>query len=280
MKISVLLSLFAKENPAYFELAMQSIWDNQIRKPDEIVLVEDGELPAQLEKIVCQWENRLGSVLKVIRNKENQGLAIALNEGLWHCTGDYIARMDTDDISLPERFKLQVEYAATHPDVVLFGGGMIEFDDETGEMPPRIMPTTQNAIKDAMCKTNPFVHPAVFIKKSVMQKGYLYNPQCCRNQDLELWYRILSANYAVANLDKVILKFRKTANMYAKRKKSAGSEYRICSHGIRLLYGRFSWRQIYPVVHFCFRILPESVALFVYKKFISSYWNRRQNFKN
>lgn len=275
MKISVLLSLFAKENPIFFDLSMKSIWIDQIRKPDEIVLVEDGPITLELENIVTKWKEELGNLLKIIKLKDNQGLAIALNEGIKHCSGDYIARMDTDDISLPERFLKQELYLKNNPDVVLLGGGMIEFNNEEGELSPRIMPSSYEEIKAAMCKTSPFVHPSVFIKKDIFDQGLYYNPKCRRCQDAELWFRIIANKYKVANLPEVIIKFRKDPYLYLKRKKSAAAEFKIFIQGIYRIYGLYTWRYVYPVVHYLFRLLPPSLSQKIYNKFILKYWQRK-----
>lgn len=274
MKISVLLSLFAKENPTYFKLSMKSIWDDQIRKPDQIVLVEDGPITKELESIANEWKQKLGNILTIVKLERNQGLAIALNEGAKYCTGDFIARMDTDDISLPNRFQVQESYLLKHKDVVLLGGGMIEFNDEEGDLPPRIMPLSLAEIKKAICKTNPFVHPSVFISKELFNQGLKYNPNCRRNQDAEFWFRIIAAGYNVANIPDIIIKFRKDQFMYKKRKKSAKSEFLIFMKGIYQIYGPFTYRYIYPIIHYIFRLFPAAWSLFIYKKFIYKYWQK------
>ena len=274
MKISVLISLFEKENPAYFDLSMKSIWDDQTRKPDEVILVEDGPITDELDVIVKKWESVI-SVMKVVKLECNSGLAIALNEGAKHCNCDYIARMDTDDISLPDRFEVQEKYLLEHPDIVVLGGGMLEFNDEEGELQPRLMPLTTKEIKNAICKTSPFVHPSVFIKKELFDRGLTYNPHSRRYQDLEYWFKILAADYKVANLDRVIIKFRKDPFLYSKRNKTAVAELKIVFKGIYSLYGLFSLRYIYPLLHFAFRLLPPKSCLFIYKHIIIKYWNKK-----
>lgn len=170
MKISVLLSLFAKENPTYFKLSMKSIWDDQIRKPDQIVLVEDGPITKELESIANEWKQKLGNILTIVKLERNQGLAIALNEGAKYCTGDFIARMDTDDISLPNRFQVQESYLLKHKDVVLLGGGMIEFNDEEGDLPPRIMPLSLAEIKKQYAKrTLLYIHLYLLVRNYLIK---------------------------------------------------------------------------------------------------------------
>lgn len=279
MKISVLLSLFAKENPQYFQLSMKSIWDEQVRKPDQIVLVEDGPITDELEIVIKEWQQKLGNILTIIKLEKNQGLAIALNEGAKYCTGDFIARMDTDDISLPNRFKVQEEYLGKNKDVVLLGGGMIEFDEKGKEFPPRTMPLTLNEIKKSICKTSPFVHPSVFINRKLFDIGLSYNPKCKRNQDAELWFRIIAAGYNVANIPDIIIKYRKDPSLYEKRKKSAKSELKIFTHGIYTIYGPFTFKYIYPIIHYLFRMLPPKMSKEIYKIFIIKYWEKKANKK-
>lgn len=273
MKISVLLSLYAKENPIFFDLAMKSIWNDQTRKPDEVVLVEDGPITKELEDIVLKWTDIIGSSFKVVSLPKNQGLAVALNAGILSCTGDYIARMDTDDVSMPQRLEIQERTLIAYPNLAVLGGAMIEFNSRE-EFPPRYMPLTKKEIRKAICKTSPFVHPSVCIRRDVLLNGFLFNPSCRRCQDLELWFRIIAAGYDVANVKNILLKFRKDENLYKKRRKSSWIEFQISIKGIRLVYGLFTWRYVYPMIHYIFRLLPGSVVQTIYKGFILKYWGK------
>ncbi|MES2454299.1 MAG: glycosyltransferase [Bacteroidota bacterium] len=275
MKISVLLSLFSKENECFFNRSMESIWDDQIRKPDEIILVQDGPLTEKLNSIVSKWKDKIPTILKVVPLAKNVGLASALNEGVKQCSGDYIARMDTDDISLPNRFFIQEEYLKKNPDIALVGGAMIEFNDEDGDIATRVMPLKYEDIRSAFCKTNPFVHPSVIISRQVFDQGLFYDTNFRKNQDLEFWFRIMAAGFKVANLPDVILKFRKDPQLYKKRSKSAGSEFKIYVRGIASVYGIFTWRYLFPIVHYLYRMLPSGLALWIYKHIIGPYWQRQ-----
>lgn len=275
MRISVLLSLFKKEKPDYFARAIESVWDNQVRKPDEIVLVEDGPIGEDLNLVVKDVQARLGEVLKIVVLDKNQGLAAALNEGIKHCSGDYIARMDTDDISLPERFLLQEGFLFNHPNIILVGGGMIEFNDIEGDLNPRMMPATTKDVKESICKSAPFCHPAVMFRRTLFDDGMFYNAKCRRAQDWELWFRIIAAGYEVANIQKVIIKFRKDPFLYEKRKKSANLEFLVTVKGTYQVFGLFTWRYIYPIIHYLFRQLPPSLSQKIYNKFILSYWQKK-----
>lgn len=274
MRISVLMSLYEKEKPEYFERSLKSIWEDQVRKPDEIVLVEDGPVPQELEDVVTRWQTKVLS-FKVVRLEKNQGLPVALNEGAKHCNCDYVARMDTDDISLPERFLWQEEYLLKHPEIAVLGGGVIEFSDEEGDMKPRMMPQSTKEIKDAIVKTCPFIHPTVCIKKELFEKGIEYNPKSRKFQDLEYWFKILAAGYEMANMNKIVLRFRKDPFMYQKRNNAAKMELGIMFRGIYSLYGVTTWKYFYPIIHYLYRLLPPKVCLFIYKNFIIKYWEKK-----
>lgn len=98
MNFSVLLSLYHKEKPEYLEKCFESIWDKQILKPSEIVLVLDGPIGEELISYVQKWQAKINNVLKIVPLSQNVGLGKALNEGLKQCSYDWVFRMDTDDI--------------------------------------------------------------------------------------------------------------------------------------------------------------------------------------
>lgn len=104
------MSVYKSEQATYLDRALHSIWTDQILKPDQIVLIKDGPLGDDLNEVVEKWRKNIPDVLDIIINLENIGLTKSLNKGLNYITGDYIARMDSDDISTPERFKLQKDF--------------------------------------------------------------------------------------------------------------------------------------------------------------------------
>ena len=101
MKISVLMSVYKAEKPEYLDRALQSVWNDQTHKPNEIVLIADGILTPDLDKIIAKWKEALGASFILCRNEVNVGLTKSLNKGLKQASGDFIARMDSDDISHP-----------------------------------------------------------------------------------------------------------------------------------------------------------------------------------
>ena len=120
LKYSVLMSVYAKEKPEYFRLALESMI-NQTAKPDEIVIVQDGTLPKELYDTVWGYTASCPKLIKIIVSAKNVGLGLALNLGLRHCKNELVARMDTDDISLPERCEKQLYHFKKNSDLSICG---------------------------------------------------------------------------------------------------------------------------------------------------------------
>ena len=175
MKFSVLMSIYINEKSIYLNRAMQSIWDEQIVKPDEIVLVQDGPLTDELYLTINKWKEKLGSLFILVILKKNVGLGDALNEGMKYCSYELISRMDTDDISLPERFKKQLEIFE-EKDIDICSAFISEFqDDEREIISYRKIPEKHNDIVKYSKKRSPINHIPVMFKKSVVIKagGYM-----------------------------------------------------------------------------------------------------------
>ena len=110
MKCSVLMSVYKNDNPEFLKTALESIYEQQTRKPDEIVVVFDGKLTEELYTVLNNFKKDKETIVFYYPQEVNQGLGQALKIGSEKCTGDYIFRMDSDDISAPERFEKQLDY--------------------------------------------------------------------------------------------------------------------------------------------------------------------------
>src|SRR5690625_3717442 len=107
-KYSVLMSIYNKENPSYFKESIDSML-SQTLLPEQIVIVKDGPLTKELDAIVDQYDPSESKLFTIVPLDENIGLGRALDVGLKHCRNELVARMDTDDISLPTRCEKQVQ---------------------------------------------------------------------------------------------------------------------------------------------------------------------------
>lgn len=259
------MSVYRSEQPAYLDRAMQSIWSDQTYKPDEIVLVEDGPLTDGLYETISKWKELLGDVLIILKNNENIGLTRSLNRGLQVVHGEYIARMDSDDISMPDRFKIQVEYLETHPDVAVVGGSLQEFNSEYDCLNIRRYPKNNKDIVNYIYKASPCAHPTVMMRKKIFDDGLKYDEQYRTSQDVALWFDVLCAGYKINNIEDVAVKFRLDGDVFRRRSRSyAMNEFRIYCRGIRRLYGFVSWRYIYPLSRLVFRMMPVGIIKYIY----------------
>lgn len=265
MGISVLMSVYAAEQPDRLDRALKSIWDDQTLKPSEIILVEDGPLGKELLNVIKWWKGRLKDSFIVLQNKENLGLTKSLNKGLTHVHYELIARMDSDDISVPDRFKLQTVYLMEHPDIDVLGGSLQEFDETNPNIGIRTYPPTTELAKKGIVKANPLAHSTVMMRKQIFDNGERYDEKYRTNQDLALWFTLLARGYKIANLPEVLVLFRRASDMLKRRgHASAVREFKIYVHGIHLLYGVVTLKYVFPLLRLVFRFLPVSLIKRIY----------------
>lgn len=266
MKISVLMSVYKSEKPAYLDRSLQSVWDDQTLKPDEIILVQDGPLGDELLQVIDKWQAKLREVLVLIRNEVNIGLTKSLNKGIRVAQGEYIARMDSDDISLPNRFVMQEEFLDENPSVYVVGGAIQEFNDNDGIIGERHFPKDTEEAIHYIHKASPFAHPAVMIRKALFEEGVMYNESYRTTQDLALWFDVLKSKHQVANLDVFVLQFRRDSNVYQRRKNKQDSRLELTIHlkGIKDLFGISPIKSLYPIARYCVRLLPNSIINAIY----------------
>ncbi|MDI9738106.1 glycosyltransferase [Stutzerimonas stutzeri] len=204
---SVLISVYCKENPDNFDGALRSIWTVQTLKPEQIVLVKDGPLTPELDRVVSDWKLKLGQKLTVVLLERNMGLAAALNEGLKYCNNELVARMDTDDLALPDRFEKQVNFMLSNPDVAVSSGHVEEWDEGFSvKISERRLPLDHASIVEFAKKRSPISHPAVIFRKTAVLDvgGY----PSIYPEDYPLWGTMMAKGYKFANLPDVLLKMR------------------------------------------------------------------------
>ncbi|EPO5266059.1 glycosyltransferase [Providencia rettgeri] len=212
---SVLISLYDKESPTYFDACLSSIFKNSTL-PTEIICVFDGKINNNLRAVINEYEFKLP--VKIIQLPQNVGLGNALNEGLKYCTNSWVFRMDTDDICHNERFAKQIEYIRYNPDIVLLGSYTEEFDEHMSKsLGIRTVPNEHNAIKQYIKQRNPFNHMTVAFRKDVILSvgGYQHHLYM---EDYNLWIRVIAAGHQVGNIDEVLVNVRGGDSMVKRRK--------------------------------------------------------------
>lgn len=209
---SVLMSVYKRERPEYLRTALKSILKQSLM-PCEIVLICDGPLTDELEMVLR--EDLFVGHLKIIRLEKNVGLGQALAEGLKHCSCEWIARMDSDDIAVKSRCEQQMEYVLQHPNVDVLSGVIAEFtgDAETEEQAEKSVlsykrvPVSHKEISCYIKLRNPMNHPCVMFRKSkVLEAG---NYQICPLfEDYDLWVRMFLKGDHFANMSSTLLYMR------------------------------------------------------------------------
>ena len=270
MNFSILMSLYHKENPKFLDQCFESIWDSQTTKPTEIVLVLDGPIGEELTVCVQKWQSKIGSPLKVVPLPQNVGLGKALNEGLKQCSYNWVFRMDTDDICTSDRFEKQIKFIEQNSDVVLFGGQILEFDQNISDADVlKAVPTTYEQIKKFAQNRCPFNHMTVAYKRDVILTlgGYQHH---LFMEDYNLWLRVIGNNYQVANLSDVILYARVGNGMHARRKgfKYIKSEKQLLDLKKQLKIQSPFYATIYFIVRSTFRLMPANLLGKIYNTFL------------
>lgn len=258
-KYSVLMSVYQGEKPEFFKSSIKSMLEQTI-KPDQIVIVKDGKLTPHLESIVKKYVSYHPDTFTIVPLKENVGLGLALNEGLKRCRNELVARMDTDDISLSNRCELQLNEFNNNEDLSIVGTMIDEFDDNPQHIiSSRVVPENHESILKFSKRRNPFNHPSVMYKKStVLQCGGYGNYR--RNQDFDLFVRMLNSGFIAKNIGKSLILFRANRDN-SKRRKS----WVKCKSNIQLMF-KF-WKKGYS--SFFDFIFVSSVQLIV---FLSPSW--------
>lgn len=229
-KFSVITSVYKNDKPEYVRVALDSMLVNQTIKPAEIVLVQDGPVPAELSSLLNEYECKYAGVMNIIRLEKNGGLGNALQLGTKTAKYDLVARMDSDDICLPNRFEKQLAYMEQHQDCEIVGGQMTEFIGEpTNIVGKRNVPLSDNDIKEYMKSRCALNHVTVMFRKNAVLKAGNYQDWFW-NEDYYLWVRMWLKGCAFGNVSDTLVNVRSGADQYARR---GGMKYFKSEKGIQ-----------------------------------------------
>lgn len=226
---SVAMSVYIKDDPQSFDRALESITDAQSIKPDEIVLVCDGELNEELDTVIEKYQNKW-PIFNIIRLEQNGGLGNALRIAIESANNELIARMDSDDVSVSDRFEQELNYFCQHPQIDIVGGDITEFiSNETNVVGKRCVPQSDADIKSFMKKRAAFNHVTVMYKKSSVLNAGGYKDWFW-NEDYYLWIRMQMQGCSFANTGTVLVNVRVGEEMYQRR---GGKKYFISEYGLQ-----------------------------------------------
>jgi glycosyltransferase involved in cell wall biosynthesis len=266
-EFSLLLPVYAGDKAAYFTKAFASTVVEQSRRPSDVVIVQDGPIGTELAAAVAAATASSPVPVNHVRLPANVGLARALETGLGHCAHDVVARMDADDISLPTRFERQLAVMESGYDLV--GTGMLEFDEAGRVLGKRIPPTDPDDIVTSARFHDPFNHPTVVYRRSVVARagGYRELPLM---EDYWLFARMIQAGAVVANLPDPLVMYRVDAGAYGRRGGLTLFRSEIALQR-SLLKDRFVTRRQFArnvLVRGGYRFVPVAVRRIAYRRFI------------
>ena len=269
---SIAMSVYHKDNAVFFDRALQSITEQQTIMPSEIVLVCDGPLNSELEAVIDTYQARY-PIFNIIRLPQNKGLGNALKIAVENASNELVARMDSDDVSVANRFQQQLSFFENHPETDIVGGDITEFiGEEDNVVSYRKVPVTDGAIKSYMKVRCPFNHMTVMYKKSAVLKagGYL---DLFWNEDYYLWIRMQLGGAKFANTGTVLVNARVGEEMYQRR---GGKKYFQSEYGLQKLMLK---KKMIGVTTFAANVgkriiiqllLPNTIRGWVFKKFARS----------
>jgi glycosyltransferase involved in cell wall biosynthesis len=264
---SVLMSVYYKDNAKWFDKALYSVLVNQSVKPSEIILVEDGPLTEELYVVIDKYKELFKPFVS-IKIPLNGGLGNALNFGLKMCSNDIVARMDADDISKPNRFEEQMKLLKSEPHVDIVGAWIDEFEKTTSNViSTRKLPENHKSILEFAHERCPVNHPVVMFRKSsvLAAGGYKHFPLF---EDYSLWVRMLMNGSQFYNIQKSLLYFRFSSDMFKRRGgfKYAVDELKFQRKMFKMGFNNKKYFFKNSAIRFTSRVIPNSMRTILYKK--------------
>jgi glycosyltransferase involved in cell wall biosynthesis len=262
LDFTVLMAVYSKDDPLLFNKAIKSVLNNSIL-PNKLLIIADGLLSADLDLVITSFKNNY--LIQIVRLPENVGLAKALNIGLELISTEFTVRADADDINLPNRFELLVQTLNEGYDLV--GSDIQEITKEGKYIAVRKVPSSQESVRNFVKKRNPFNHMSVAFRTSAVidVDGY---PNIHLKEDYALWATVISKNYKVCNIPKVLVHATTGVDMYKRRGGwvYAFSEIKMQKHLVKMKLKTRVEALIDGILRSAIFIAPNSVREWVYLK--------------
>ena len=272
---SLLLSTYGGDDPGFLREAFVSTVVEQTRRPDEVVLVQDGPVPEPLAETISELAATSPVPVRHVVMEENVGLGPALDIGLESCEHEIVARMDADDVSRPERFEVQLPLVEAGADIV--GSGLLEFASSVDEVVGRRTPPTDpDQIRRVIRFRDPFNHPTVVYRKSAVLAAGGYTDMALL-EDYLLFTRMVEAGARPANVAEPLVYYRVGAGAYARR---GGRELLRSELALQRKFRELGITSRHEhlrnvVVRGGYRLVPEAVRKVAYRRLLANRGGRR-----
>jgi len=263
------MSVYCKENPDWFSCAIDSML-NQTIKPSEFVIVCDGPLTKELDKVISEKTSRHKELFKIIRLQKNVGLGLALKRGIEECSNGFIARMDSDDYCKPDRIKKELNEFNKDPELDIVGTNVEEFNGDTKNVISHvILPENNSEIIKFSKKRCPFRHPALLYKKSIVLKAGNYR-EYYLFEDYDIYVRMIQNGAKSKNIQEPLTYMRISEDFYRRRGglKYAKSMLRFKNEQLHSGFFSFSDYLISAPAHLAVCLMPNFARDLIYRKLL------------
>ena len=266
---SVAMSVYKNDKSEFIDRALQSITEQQTIIPNEIVLIVDGPVSDEIDAVIDKY-SKLYPIFNVIRLQKNGGLGNALKLAVENAKYDLVARMDSDDVAVNDRFEQQLQIFEDNPDLGILGGNISEFiDKEDNIVAYRNVPHSDGEIKKYLKKRCPFNHMTVMFNKNDVIKAGNYQ-DFFWNEDYYLWIRMVEHGAIMMNAKMVLVNVRVGKDMYKRRGgwKYYKSEAKLQKYMLKHKIINFPTYLSNKTKRFIVQVLmPNSLRGWVFKKF-------------
>lgn len=240
----------------YLKASIESIL-NQTYKNFEFIIIDDSTNPDTI-KVINFYAN--DDKISIIRGNSRMGFTRALNEGLKKAKGQYIVRMDGDDISLKDRFEKQLEYLNQHKEIDILGGNMLIMNENGTIISQRKYPKKGLLLNLNSIFRSPVAHPTVMFRRSIIEDHQFYDESFAKAEDIEFWFRLRNKGFVIENLPVNLLCFRISGDLAKKR------NVEHFSYNYKARYKNFSWKYFYVDIP---SIIATKLYLSIPKKLIT-----------
>jgi Glycosyltransferases, probably involved in cell wall biogenesis len=266
---SILMSVYHKENPKWFEESIESMLSQTILTND-FVIIKDGPLTPELDAVIDKYTKKYPETFNIVALEKNVGLGPALAIGVENCKNEWIARMDSDDYSIPTRIEKQYNEIEKNPNIDMIGSSIAEYTDTIENIQAhRLLPETHDEIVKFSKRRNPFGHPSMLLRKSkVLESGNFRSYYLC--EDYDMWIRMIERNAICYNIQEILVYMRISSDFYKRR---GGTKYLksiLKFKKEQYKKGYFSTKDyvISAGSHIVVCLMPNFLRNFIYKKLL------------
>lgn len=267
--LSVLMSVYVKEKPEYLRECFESLLEQTVAAK-EWVVVEDGPLTKELYAVLDEYQKNYPELIKRVPLQKNMGLGLALKEGVQNCSYEIIARMDTDDICVPNRFERQLREFEIDNKLDICGSHIIEFENNIyNVLSKRKVPLSNDEIIKYQRRRSAYNHMTVMFKKKTVLRAGNYEHAPLMEDDM-LWTRLILAGAKGKNIDDYLVYARTGLAMIERRggcsyfKKYKASRKKVYQLGLASY-----WDYMYTlIVQFIVALLPAKLRIYIFTYFL------------